>query len=132
VRNLFIRFLILGYGKNYTALLDRDYPPGSVRFSAIMQYSLLLWMNAFAIMKITSNFIPSPEVGYAIDSFGVEGMERFFEIGLVVLMPFFVAYLTRNYRGEYNMIGEEEVNMKFFVRFYPYFVFILFLISFII
>lgn len=132
MRKLVVRFLILGYGKNYAALIDRGYPLGSLRISAVMQYSLLLWMNAFAIMEIVSSLVPSFAVGYDFGLFRVEEVERFFEVGLVVLLPFFVAHLTKNYRGEYKTIGEEEVRMRFFVRSYPYFVFVLFVTSFFI
>ncbi|MFP6788644.1 MAG: hypothetical protein VB954_01575 [Thalassolituus sp.] len=130
MNDLFTRFVILGYGRNYTTLLASGYPPGSVRFSAIMQYSFILWMNVFSLVHISLSFIP--DTYYAISGTKVKQIVRAVDVGVIILMPFFVAYLTKNYRDDYNAISEEGARIKFFVGIYPYVVCILFFISFLV
>lgn len=125
IRSIFLRFVLLSYGKVYTSLLKSETSSDSVRFSAVIQFSLLLTLNFIALLFFVVHF-----------TYDVMGLEELVDsersnilktvvitVGCVII--YCVYSISRLYDGEY----EKALSKNKYVEFYPYFVAVLLVLS---
>lgn len=127
--NRVLRFFLLGYGKAFGAVLKNESSLDNARFSAVMQFSLLLSLKALAIFFLIMHLYCS--VFGEVSQLCAE-RPSYFKV-LILCFGGVIIYgvyrLSKIYNGEYDADFPEDHTLKVLVNIYPYFVVLLLIVA---
>lgn len=128
--NKAVKFILFGYGKVYSELLRKENSRNAARFSAVVQFSLIITLNFLSILFIAVPIITGilPANSFVVlDGFSILEV-LFFIGGSLILLT--VNYISKKYNDDYERAYERgEQNLKRYVDLYPYVVVIFLIVS---